>query len=128
MTTTPVNRAITAASAATRRLRGQEVTYRRGDSLLIIITRAVMGSKNWNTEALYTGVRIGDKPTDWLISVDELVDGSGDAVTPQRGDEIETDDGTVYRVMPFGPDDQLWEWHDRGKTTLRIHTAERDAQ
>lgn len=128
MALTAVDRAVSAASHATRRIRGQEVLYRRGTTLELVVTHAVMGAKNWATEALYTGVRVGDKPTDWLIQASALVTGEGEQVIPRRGDEIETTDGMVFRVMPFGPDDQLWEWHDRGRTTLRIHTAERDPQ
>ena len=46
------------------------------------------------------------------------------SVTPQRGDTI-TAGSTVFRVMPFGPNDQIWQYHDRDRLYLRIHTKER---
>jgi hypothetical protein len=27
--------------------------------------------------------------------------------------------------MPFGPNDQLWAYHDRDRLYLRVHTKER---
>lgn len=126
MPSTVASRAVAAASRVARRVTGEAVTYTR-DSTTITVSFARRGSTNWNAQAVYNGSRIGDRSVDWLIDVADLVDSSGAALgDPVRGDTITDADGTVFRVMPFGPDDQLWQWHDRvGQTTYRIHTKER---
>jgi len=124
MTSSAVQRATSAAQAATRRLRGQPVTYTDGD-ISIEITLAVRASTNWDRNAAHPNVRIGDRSTDWLIDAAELVDGDTQ-LEPVRDATITTADGTVYRVLPMGADRQLWQWHDRdARTTYRIHTKER---
>ena len=124
MTMNALHRATSAAQAATRRLRAQTVMFTRG-SISLEIETAVKGSTNWDRNAAHPNVRIGDRSTDWLIEAALLVDGETQ-LEPQRDDTITTEDGTVYRVLPFGPDRQLWQWHDRAsQTTYRIHTKER---
>jgi hypothetical protein len=121
---TAVQRATSAAQAATRRLRGEAVTYRHG-VITIGISNAVRGSTNWDRNAVHPNVRIGDRSTDWLIESAQLVH-AGTPLEPQRDATITTADGTVYRVLPMGGDRQLWQWHDRdAQTTYRIHTKER---
>lgn len=126
MPETVTSRAIAAAARVARRITGEPVTFTR-DATEISVAFARRGSTNWNTDAVFNGSRVGDRSVDWLIDVEDLVDGNGDQISaPQRGDTITDADGTVYRAMPFGTADQLWQWHDRnGQTTYRIHTKER---
>ncbi len=116
-----VQAATAAAAKATRMVRGETVVYSRG--AVSIICTAIRGTTSWDRTAPYAGVRVGDRSTDWIIEVAALVSGSTQ-YTPQRGDEIEVD-GVVFRVMPYGPDNQLWQYHDRERTIFRIHTKER---
>ena len=85
---------------------------------------AVRGSTAWDRTAPFNGVRIGDRSTDWLIKQADLVDSGAAEIQPQRGDEISVD-GVTFRVMPYGPDNQLWMYHDRDRKYLRVHTKER---
>ena len=84
----------------------------------------VRGSTGWDRSAPYGGVRIGDRSTDWIIEAADLVDSNGDEIKPQRQDEIAVG-GVTFRVMPYGPDNQLWMFHDRDRKYIRIHTKER---
>ena len=120
-----VSEAIAAARAATRAVRGDPVTYTRA-AYSFRIARAVQAETNWDAREARPGVKYGEKSVDWLIDVDCLVDTNGAALRPQRGDTITTADGTVYRVMPFGPDNLLWEWHDKNaRSTIRVFTKDR---
>lgn len=115
--------AVEAAMAVSRSVRGESVAYTRGGTT-IAVDRAVRGTTDWDRTAPFSGVRLGDRSTDWLILASSLVSG-GTQFEPTRGDEIVAN-GVTFRVMPFGPEKQLWSWHDRGRTTYRIHTKERD--
>jgi len=117
----PVQAAMAAAAKAVRQVRGETVTYSRG-AVSVFVT-AVRGFTAWEKTAPYQGVRVGDRSTDWIIDAASLVV-SGTQWTPQRGDEIEVD-GVTFRVMPYGPDNQFWQYHDRERTVFRIHTKER---
>ncbi len=108
-----------------RRVNGEPVTFIRGD-LTIDIPLATRGSTNWNQQAPFNGVRIGDRSTDWIIPILLLVDLEGTQLVPERGDVFVSDSG-AFRVMPFGPDSQLWQYHDReSRSVYRIHTKERN--
>lgn len=121
---TPAQRAAAAAVAATRRLRGVPVTFDRGD-ISLEISKAVKGETIWERREAGEGIRLGDRSTDWIIPASDLIAG-GVQLTPTRDDTFTTADGTVFRVMPYGPDRLCWRWHDRdGQTTYRIHTRER---
>ena len=98
------------------------MTYTRGAYSLTLT--AVRGSTGWDRSAPYGGVRIGDRSTDWIIEAADLVDSNGDEIKPQRQDEIAVG-GVTFRVMPYGPDSQLWMFHDRDRRYIRIHTKER---
>ena len=125
----PVAAAAAAAREASRRVRGETVTYTRGAYSVTLL--AVRGSTAWDRTAPFNGVRVGDRSTDWLIKQAEfrtklspLVDSGAAEIQPQRGDEISVD-GVTFRVMPYGPDNQLWMYHDRDRKYLRVHTKER---
>lgn len=120
--TSPIAAAAAAARAASQSVRGESVTYTRGAYSLTLT--AVRGSTGWDRSAPYGGVRIGDRSTDWIVEAADLVDSSGDEIKPQRQDEIAVG-GVTYRVMPYGPDNQLWMYHDRDRRYIRIHTKER---
>lgn len=121
MPTSAIKAAANAARLASRAVRGETVAYTRGASTVAVT--AIRGATGWDREAPYGGVRTGDRSTDWIIAAADLVIG-GSAITPERGDTIEVD-GITFRVMPFGADNQLWAYHDRDRTVLRIHTKER---
>ena len=120
--TSPIAAAAAAARAASQSVRGESVTYTRGAYSLTLT--AVRGSTGWDRSAPYGGVRIGDRSTDWIVEAADLVDSNGDEIKPQRQDEIAVG-GVTYRVMPYGPDNQLWMYHDRDRRYIRIHTKER---
>lgn len=117
----PVAAAAMAARSASRAIRGEVVAYTRGAATVSIT--AIRGVTSWDREAPYNGVRVGDRSTDWIIEAATLRL-NGAAITPQRGDEIEVN-GLAFRVAPFGPDNQLWQYHDRERTVFRVHTKER---
>jgi hypothetical protein len=120
-----IQAAMQAAISSTRAVRGQAVTYRRGATELDV-SLAVRGATQFDVENVDGGANITERSLDWIVSVDELTTDAGTVLTPQRGDEIVDQNGVVYRVMPFGPDEQLWIWHDReSQTVRRIHTKER---
>jgi len=117
----PVSAASTAAQAAAFRLRRETVTFTRGGSSVQV--QAVRGQRVWERSQVAQGVAVGERSEDWIVLAADLVISSA-VVTPQRGDTI-TAGSTVFRVMPFGPNDQLWQYHDRDRLYLRIHTKER---
>ena len=102
---------------------GEPVIFVRGETR--IECKAVRGSTNWDTNAAYPGNRVGTRSTDWLIvAVDLTPDDADSPLVPERSDEIHTGNGD-FRVMPFGPDSQLWKYHDRGRQIYRIFSKER---
>lgn len=121
----PVSAAQKAASLAARYVRREEVTYTRGTTTLEISV-AMRGSTKWDTEQIDNGVHGTERSVDWILSLTELTLSDGTVLEPQRGDEITDVLGTVYRVMPFGMDQQLWKWHDRdSRSAYRVFTKER---
>ena len=121
MPASAIRAAANAARLASRAVRGETVAYTRGAETVAVT--ATRGATGWDREAPYGGVRTGDRSTDWLIVAADLVVG-GNTITPERGDTIAVD-GITFRVMPFGEGNQLWAYHDRDRTILRIHTKER---
>lgn len=120
----PISAAMQAATAATRAVRGVTITYRRGSTDVEVV--AVRGSTKWDVEQIDNGAHASERSVDWIITVDDLTQDDGTVLTPQRADEVIDENGVTYRVMPFGPDEQLWRWHDReSQTVYRIHTKER---
>ena len=120
--TSPIAAAAAAARAASQSVRGESVTFSRGAYSLTL--SAVRESTGWDRSAPYGGVRIGDRSTDWIVEAADLVDSNGAEIKPQRQDEIAVG-GVTFRVMPYGPDNQLWMFHDRDRKYIRIHTKER---
>ena len=120
-----VSNAQAAAATMSRRVSGQLITFRRGDTELTI-DLAVQGSTKWFLEQIDNGVHAAERSVDWIISVTDLTLPNGTVLEPARGDEIIDEHDAVYRVMPFGPDELLWRWHDReSHTAYRIFTKER---
>ncbi len=117
----PVARAVSSALALSRGIRGEEITYTR-DSQTIPVAKAVRGSTVWDSVEVETGLHIQERMTDWIISA---TDTDGDSWTPQRDDIVTDENGVKFRVMPLGDTDQVWQWHDRGRTFYRIHSKER---
>lgn len=117
----PIAAAAKAAQAASMRVRGETVTFTRGANSCTL--QAIRGQRLWERSEAGSGVQVGDRSEDWIVEAADLVISSA-TVTPARGDTI-TADGIVFRVMPFGPADQLWQYHDRDRLYIRIHTKER---
>ena len=103
------------------RVRGETVTFTRGANNCTL--QAIRGQRLWERSEAGSGIQVGDRSEDWIVKAADLVISSA-TVTPVRGDTI-TADGIVFRVMPFGPADQLWQYHDRDRLYIRIHTKER---
>lgn len=121
----PIAAAQQAALAAGLRVRGQAVLYCRGNTTLEI-DHATRGSTRWDVEQIDNGVHAKERSVDWIVSLADMTTAAGTVLEPQRGDEIIDENDVVYRVMPFGPDEQLWKWHDRdSRTAYRIFTKER---
>lgn len=113
-----------AAFRASLLVSGEDVVFVRGDTT--IECKAIRGSTNWDTNTVHPGNRVGNRSTDWLIVAADLVTEDGeDPLKPDRGDEIHTD-GETFRVMPFGEDSQLWNFHDRHRQIYRVFTKERN--
>jgi hypothetical protein len=119
---TAIQAAQRAAQAASFQVRGEAATFARGANSCELT--AVRGQSTWERSETYQAVRVGDRSTDWIVLAADLII-SGTVVTPQRGDTITVDDVT-FRVMPFGPSSQLWQYHDPERRYVRIHTKERD--
>jgi hypothetical protein len=98
----------------------REVTYRRGVNSVLVratIGRTVFEQDDGAGAILRTEVR------DYLIDAVDLVL-TGQAVLPERGDQIEEIEGTTrftYEVMPLGTEPH-WRYSDPYRKTLRIHT------
>lgn len=118
----PVNAAMQATHAATRRVRGETVTYTRGATAVEVT--ATRGSSRWTSEAVEGSVNVDERSEDWLILAADLIDG-GITGGPTRGDTITDENNTVFRVMPPGSTEQVWRWHERGRTVYRIFSKER---
>lgn len=121
----PIAAAQQAALASGLRVRGQAVLYVRGNTTLQIDC-ATRGSTRWDIERIDNGVHAKERSVDWIITLADMTTAAGTVLEPQRGDEIIDENDVVYRVMPFGPDEQLWRWHDRdSRSFYRIFTKER---
>lgn len=103
------------------KVNGEPVTVRNAaGTTLAENATAVRGQTEWTAERPRSGVTLSEVSADFILQA-SLVTGE-----PTRGWTIETAAGEVFRVMPFGPQNQLWSWHDReGQTYYRIHTKER---
>ena len=118
----PVNAAMQATHAATRRVRGESVTYTRGATTVTIT--ATRGSSRWTSETVEGSVNVDERSEDWLIIATDLTE-AGITGGPTRGDTITDENETVFRAMPPGSAEQVWRWHDRAKTVYRIFSKER---
>ena len=110
------------AMKVNNRANGETVIVRDvADPVCATRLTAVRGRTEWTAEKPRSGVQLGEVSVDFIIEA-KLVDGE-----PARGWTIETEQGELFRVLPFGPQNQLWRWHDRtGQTHYRIHTKERN--
>lgn len=120
-----VSDAVSASLAVQSDLHGETITYARSSAgISIEISGAMQGDTNWDANNPQPGLKIGERSVDWLIEYSQLV--SGSQLTPERGDTITTADGRTFRCLPFGSQDLLYRWVDRGgRTWVRIHTKER---
>jgi hypothetical protein len=116
--------AVEASFSALQSVHGESVTYRQG-ATSISITEAVRGRADMTRVMASEGVKLTNSDSDWLIAASDLKNGATQ-LEPRRDDEIEDEAGNVYRVLPAGPDAEVWKWH--GNVPLiafRIHTKER---
>jgi len=118
----PVNAAMQATHAATRSVRGESVTYTRGATTVMVT--ATRGSSRWDAEQVEGAVNVEERSEDWLIIATELTE-AGITGGPTRGDTITDENETIFRVMPPSSTEQVWRWHDRGRTVYRIFSKER---
>ena len=111
-----------ATHAATRCVRGESVTYTRG-AMTVTVT-ATRGISRWDSEAVEGSVNIDERSEDWLIIATDRAE-AGITGGPTRGDTITDENETIFRVMPPSSAEQVWRWHDRGRTVYRIFSKER---
>ena len=103
---------------------GETITYTRGATVLTI-TGAIQGHTDWEADTPQPGLKVGERSADWLINFENIV-GAVINLTPEKGDEIQTEDGRRFRCLPFGPQSLLYRRVNRsGGKWLRIHTKER---
>lgn len=118
-----VDLAVQSAFLANRRVAGEDVTYSDGTESATVT--AIRGETIWEpTDSPVDGLTIAEKSVDWLILKSDLTDES--VATPASGHTITDAAGQVYRVLPMGPSELVYRWHDRGgRTIYRIHSKER---
>lgn len=103
---------------------GEKVTFRQGD-VEFCIRKAVRGSTRWKTRDAMKGVHVIEHSTDWIVSVKSMTH-AGVKYRPERGNIFATENGEVFRPMPFDGSDDVWRWVDRsGQNVMRIFTKER---
>lgn len=102
---------------------GETVTYKRGSSTVSIT--AVVGQSQFDEVSTTGEIRPLSKTVDFLVKPSALVLDS-ETVLPQRGDQIEKADGSVYDVLP-GTEGTAWQYSDGRRTFLRIHCVKRVA-
>lgn len=109
------------------RLSGQEAADEVVWNISIEIAKAVRGATNWEAGSPFPGLRVGSRSVDWLVlGSDIVVQNSTTALEPKRDDKFVTENGETFKVIPFGANAQLWNWHDRtGRSVRRIFTEER---
>ena len=102
---------------------GETITYKRGTATVSVT--AVVGQSQFDEVSTTGEIRPLSKTVDFLVKPSALVLNSA-AVLPQRGDQIERADGSVYDVLP-GTEGTAWQYSDGRKTFLRIHCVKRVA-
>lgn len=102
---------------------GETVTYKRGSDSVSIT--AVVGQSQFDEVSATGEIRPLSKTVDFLVKPSSLKL-SGSAVLPQRGDQIEKSEGSIYDVLP-GTEGTAWQYSDGRKTFLRIHSVKRVA-
>jgi hypothetical protein len=58
---------------------------------------------------------------DWIVKASLLVLNAA-TVTPQKNDQIEEADGTIWQVLPLGSSEQEFRPVDPYSTAYRVHT------
>lgn len=103
-------------------LSATSLTYTREGSASVVVN-GTQGSTNWRV-VNRDGFPVRKTSVDWIIEAATLaIDGV--PILPKRGDLITRVIGgvsRVYRVLPFGDDEQEYRFLDTGRTQLRIHT------
>ena len=104
-----------------RRARGEPITYTDGDLVINLVAvatrpdaRQLDAGENFTAKSL---------DLDWLIAPDELVDETGDPVTPAHRAKITRANGETYRCMPTDSSEDTWRWSDPQQTWMRVHTS-----
>lgn len=103
-------------------LSATSLTYTRGDNTIEDM-KGTQGSTNWRVVDR-DGFPIRKTSVDWIIEAATLAIDDV-PILPKRGDLITRVIGgvsRVYRVLPFGDDEQEYRFLDTGRTQLRIHT------
>ena len=105
-----------------RRLRGEEVSYRRGDlsiDLVAVPTRPDALQLDGPEQITFKSDEL-----QFLIDPAELVDENGIQVEPQLTDTIEIKRWqTKYKVQPTQKVTEAWRWSDPLRTWRRVNTA-----
>ncbi len=102
---------------------GETITFKRGSATVSIT--AVVGQSQFDEMSTTGEIRPLSKTVDFLVKPSALVLDSAQVV-PQRGDQIERADSSVYDVLP-GSEGTAWQYSDGRKTFLRIHCVKRVA-
>lgn len=114
------DRLATASARLARRLTDNAaalVTYAREDDSVSLL--ATIGQTDFSGES-DTGARIEWVSRDFIINAADLVLG-GETIRPEAGDMITDANGDDYEVL--APARQTpWNWSDRSKIRIRIHT------
>jgi hypothetical protein len=98
----------------------RSVTYNRGATSVAIFATKAQTMFRFVDEY---GVTQRIESTDWLVRTADLTD-AGITLDPQRGDQIDEVVGaTTLTFEVLAPNDEPhWRWHDRARSTLRIHS------
>ncbi len=114
-----IRRAMTAAAAASRRVAGDVVTYKRGSDLAVEIASAIQGRTRWTQRDKSGGQTIVES-VDWIFAWSDL------ELTPAKFDTVEFvpvfGQLVVFQVLPFGSEGNVWRWSGPDRSTVRVFT------
>ena len=117
--------ALDATWTALKAQRGETLTYRSGSSeasLTGVLTRPAPAQVDGEGNVVF-------ESRAWDVLIDPAwPDDAPAAFTsdyePLIGDEIERDDGTIYKVQPSDVADACWRWSDGSHTFRRVFVEE----
>ncbi len=113
-----------AAFLATSMVRGESVTIADPDSSWTVSVTAVRG-RSTHIKEDRQGVKIRSYSVDFVVDAAVLVDSSGTVLEPQRNWTVTTATGAVFRLLPFGADDDVWRWSGNTETHRRLFTKQK---